>query len=122
MSIEPLVPLSHSLKQSHKFQSISDKILLNLKAIPDIDNEKLAYELAEFVCNLIELYAKHSYKINKENLFFFTLNRIVQLTPEEMELIKKHIKNLWDSGRIKKITAIKRIFHFTKSAIKSKFM
>ena len=120
---EPLVPLKHSLKQANKFQTISDKILLNLKeSIPDIESQKLSVELIEYVCNLIELYVKHSYKLNKENLFIFTLKRVVNLSDDETEFIKKTIQYLHDNKLIKKITSITKGLNLTKSALKKKFV
>ena len=120
MLLEPLVPLKNSLKQSAKFQSISDKIVENLKVIPEIDTHKHSIELVQHVCSLIELYVKHKYKINKENLFIFTLNRLISLNEEDTLFIKQTIQYLLDNKLVKKATVSLKLFEFAKEFVKKR--
>lgn len=115
-----LVPLRHSLKQSVKFQQISDIILERLKVVPDIEGQKLSLELVSFVCNLIEYYAKHKYKINKESLLLFTLKRIVSLSEEEEKLIKDGISYLHTNKLIKSVSKLGYLLEYGKTALKKR--
>ena len=122
MSLEPLVPLKNSLKQSAKFQTISDKIVENLKVIPELDSHKHSVELVQYVCNLIELYVKGKYKINKENLLIFTLNRLISLNEEDTLFIKQTIQYLLDNKLVKKATVLKKGFEFAKGFVKKRII
>ena len=116
-----LIPLKNSLKQSAKFQQISDLILERLKVVPDIETQKLSLELISFICNLIEYYAKHKYKINKEGLFLFTIKRVVGLSEEEEKLIKDGIAYLHTNKLIKSVSKLKYLLEYSKTALKKRF-
>ena len=122
MSMEKFVPLKNSLKQANKFQVVSDKILLNLKAIPNIEDHKLSVELIEYVCNLIEFYIKKKYKIDKENLLIFTLKRVLALSDAEIEVIKQHVHYLIDNKLIKAVTSVQKGLEYAKTFFKSKIV
>jgi hypothetical protein len=113
-----LIPLKNSLKQSAKFQQISDIILERLKVVPDLETQKLSLELISFICNLIEYYAKHKYKINKEGLFLFTIKRVVSLSEEEEKLIKDGISYLHTNKLIKSVSKLSYISHYLKNKLK----
>ena len=115
-----LVPLKNSLKQSIKFQTISDKILTTLKTIPDIDGKKLSIELIEYMCNLIEHLVKKHYKLDKANLLLFTLNRASTLSEAEMIAVKETIQYLHDNKLIKKVPLLSHILQYSKTFFKSK--
>lgn len=115
-----LVPLRNSLKQSVKFQQISDIILERLKVVPDIEAQKLSLELISFICNLIEYFAKHKYKINKESLLLFTLKRVVSLTDEEEKVIKDGILYLHSNKLIKGISKLGYLLEYGKTALKKR--
>ena len=117
---ESLVPLKNSLKQTVKFQQISDKILELLKVVPDIESLKHSNELIQYICNLIELYSKKKYKINKKNLLLFTMNRVLTLTEEDMNTIKSTVQYLHENKPIKKITYLSKILNLGKKSIKAK--
>lgn len=116
-----LVPLKNSLKQSVKFQSISDAIVERLKQVPDLEAQKLSLELISFICNLIEYYSKHKYKINKENLLLFTLKRVVSLSEEEERVIKDAITYLHTNKLIKSVSKLTYLLEYSKNALKKKF-
>jgi hypothetical protein len=116
-----LVPLKHSLKQSAKFQSISNAIVERLKEVPEIEQCKLSLELISFVCNLIEYYAKHKYKINKQSLLIFTLKRVVSLSEEEEKLIRDSIEYLHVNGLIKSVSKVSFAVQYLKNALKKRF-
>jgi len=119
---DQLIPLKHTLKQACKFQIISDKILLNLKSIPDLETHKLSIELIEYICNLIEYYTKKKYKIDKQNLFIYTMKRIVTLSEDDIETIKQAIQYLHDNKLIKVISTVSKVLLFTKNVIKNKII
>ena len=115
-----LIPLRNNLKASVKFQQISDIILERIKTIPDIETQKLSMELISFVCNLIEYYTKHKYKINKENLLLFTLKRLVSLSAEEEVVIKNVIEYLHINKLIKSVGRLNYLIEYGKTALKKR--
>lgn len=120
MDLNILVPLKNSLKQSVKFQQISDVIVEKLKLI-NIDGNKHSIELINFIANLIEYLVKHKYKINKENLLIFSLKRVVELSSEDEDIIRNTIQYLHDNKLILKVSKIKYILEYSKNLIKKQF-
>lgn len=118
MSLNALIPLKHSLKQNVKFHTVSDKIIEHLKLIPDLETQKISIELINYICNLIEYLVKHKYKINKENLFIFTLKRVVELSDQDEEIIKATIKYLHENKLIKIVSKLSYILEYSKNVIK----
>jgi len=100
-----LIPIKNTLKQSVRFQQISDLVLEGIKIIPNISEHKINLELIELICNIIETFCKKTYKLDKLNLFFYTLKRIdPSLTSDEEDKIKNDIEYLHNNGIIKAIS------------------
>lgn len=114
--VNELIPIKNSLKQSVKFQQISDLILEKIKVIPNILDHKTNIELINLICNIIEYFCKKKYKIDKANLLLYTLKRVIPtLTSDEEEVIKNTIEYLHDNKLILSISTFKYSMTYLKN-------
>lgn len=118
--LNKLVPLKNSLKQTYKFEEISNKLLQYIQQIPNLLQEKNNIELVNLMANVIEYLCKKKYKLNKENLLVFTLKKALQdnLTEEDEQNIKKHIEYLHSNNLIKSVSKLS----FVKGLISNFFL
>lgn len=114
--VNELIPIKNSLKQSVKFQQISDMILEKIKVIPNIIEHRTNIELINLICNIIEYFCKKKYKIDKCNLLIYTLKRVITtLTSDEEEIIKNTIEYLHANKLILSISTFKYSITYLKN-------
>ena len=113
--LEKFIPLKNGLKQSQKFDELSSKLLIRLKTIPNVELSKLDNELIKFMCDNIEYLCKKKYNIDKQALLLHTLKRVVELSPEEENLVKTSIEFLINNKLIKKVSNIENITYIAKN-------
>jgi len=114
--LNQLIPIKNDLKQSVKFQQISDRILKKIEVIPNLNEFKTSIELINLMCNIIEYLCKKKYKIDKANLLVFTLKRVIpNISEDDIENIKKTIQYLHDNNLIISISTLKYSLAYLKN-------
>jgi hypothetical protein len=83
-----------------------------LQLLPNIEELKTHSELIKYVCDVIEKMVKPKHKIDKLKLLLFTLKRLVNLTPDEEELITSTVQFLHDNKLIVGMTKLQKSIKF----------
>jgi hypothetical protein len=87
--------------------------------MPNYDNLRGSIELILYCCNAVEnLHSQYmpkksndkQQKIDKKEIVVNILSQVFPLTAEEQAQIKNHIQFLYDVGKIKKLSGVKRVF------------
>ena len=86
-------------------QAISNKIIL----IPEFQRLRTEIELIKLICNIVENSVVKSQLIDKKQLVIDIFQRVFNLSPVELELIKNGIEFIFNNKLIKKISYKKYI-------------
>ena len=86
-------------------QAISNKIIL----IPEFHRLRTEIELIKLICNIVENSVVKSQLIDKKQLVIDIFQRVFNLSPVELELIKNGIEFIFNNKLIKKISYKKYI-------------
>jgi len=99
----PELTLKSTLKSHVLFELVLDKIVQELKKLPNLQSFKLNNEMASLVCTLIENTVKKKDKVDKKKLAVQVLTLVFTLNPAEQIVISNQIEYLLENKLIKKI-------------------
>jgi hypothetical protein len=99
----PELTLKSTLKSHVLFELVLDKLVQEIKKLPNLQSFKLNNEMASLVCTLIENTVKKKDKVDKKKLAVQVLTLVFTLTPAEQIIISNQIEYLLENKLIKKI-------------------
>jgi hypothetical protein len=103
VTIPPLV-LKNSLQAHSIYELLSQKIIDEIKKIPNVSQLKLNTELTALVSTLVENTTEKDQKIDKKKLVIQILQTVFNLLPPEIVIIGQQIEFLLDNKLVKKVT------------------
>ena len=103
VTIPPLV-LKNSLQAHSIYELLSQKIIEEIKKIPNVSQLKLNTELTALVSSLVENTTEKDQKIDKKKLVIQILQTVFNLLPPEIVIIGQQIEFLLDNKLVKKVT------------------
>lgn len=115
-SVLGLVKVKHSLATHEIENVIVQKIVTRIRAIPAFELLRQDPEIVLYACNLLEnAYTKKvdGKKVDKKELIVRAMTLTFCLKPEEQPAVEKCIDFLWANKKIKRISLIKKIGHYT---------
>jgi hypothetical protein len=101
-----IIKPKNKLKALLKLGDISKKIIEKIQAIPNYQELKHDLETLLYICTLVENEIKQnkSKSINKKDVVLEIIQKCFNSTPEELNIVGKHIEFLHINELIKKIT------------------
>ena len=119
VEIPPIV-LKNSLQSHSIYELLSQKIIEEIKKIPNVLGLKMNSEMTALVCTLVENTVEKIHKVDKKKLVCQVLSIVFTLTAPELLQIGQQIEFLLDNKLIKKATrklsnkvynGFKNVFH-----------
>ena len=91
----PPFKLKSKLKSHFTYASIMSSIISELEKIPELQSLKMSHDLTCLVCSIVESLSKKIIKtsplIDKKGLVTEILQKIFNLTPEEIDVIGSQV-------------------------------
>ena len=121
VTIPPLV-LKNSLQAHSIYELLSQKIIDEIKKIPNVSQLKLNTELTALVSTLVENTTEKDQKIDKKKLVIQILQTVFNLLPPEIVIIGQQIEFLLDNKLVKKVTRklSNKVYNGVKNALHGK--
>ena len=121
VTIPPLV-LKNSLQAHSIYELLSQKIIDEIKKIPNVSQLKLNTELTALVSTLVENTTEKDQKIDKKKLVIQNLQTVFNLLPPEIVIIGQQIEFLLDNKLVKKVTRklSNKVYNGVKNALHGK--
>jgi hypothetical protein len=99
----PELVLKNSLQSHSIYELLSQKIVDEIKKIPNVLGLKMNSEMTALVCTLVENCVQKDHKIDKKKLVTQVLSLVFTLTQPEVLQIRSQIEFLLDNKLIKKL-------------------
>ena len=99
----PKIYLENSLKLHSVYEMLVQKILEEIKKIPNLQIQKLNPELTKLICTLVESCVEKGGKIDKKKLVIEILAKLFTLTEVEKIFIASQIEFILDNKLVKKL-------------------
>lgn len=100
--VVPKIVFKSSVLAHVVFEEVLKQLLLQLKAIPDVQKFKFSNEFVQLVCTVVENTIKRKHKIDKKHLVISILVRLFDLKPEDEPRIAEQIDFLINNKLVKK--------------------
>jgi len=101
VTIPPIV-LQNSLLSHGVFEMIAQKVIEELKKIPNLQSLRLNPEINKLVCTIVENTVTKDHKVDKKKLVLQILSTVFTLTALEILQIGQQIEFCLDNNLIKK--------------------
>ena len=125
--IVPNVKKKNTLRTHDKKNSVVNAIVEDTKLIVNYNTLRADFELIERVCNLIEDMIKNnknnSPKLSKKEMCIEVFRLLFpNLTPDEVNVVEKHIEYLWNNDIIKPTPLFNKIRKSVFAWVKKKVL
>ena len=113
-TILDLVKLDDDTNLKLKLLDIREKIIIKAKQIIHIFKDVTDKNFIKYICELIEVKIKKSFKCDKLQFLFLILNVIeIELNDEKKEKIKNIVEHLISRKQIRNIPILERAWHLS---------
>ena len=113
-TILDLVKLDDDTNLKLKLLDIREKIIIKAKQIIHIFKDVTDKNFIRYICELIEVKIKKSFKCDKLQFLFLILNGIeIELNDEKKEKIKNIVEHLISRKQIRNIPILERAWHLS---------
>lgn len=113
-TILDLVKLDDDTNLKLKLLDIREKIIIKAKQIIHIFKDVTDKNFIKYICELIEVKIKKSFKCDKLQFLFLILNGIeIELNDEKKEKIKNIVEHLISRKQIRTIPILERAWHLS---------
>ena len=111
-TILDLVKLDEDTRLKLKLLEIREKIILKAKAVIHIYQSVTEKQFIKYICELIEVTIKKSFKCDKLQFLFLVLNGLsIQITEDQKIQIKEIVEHLVSRKEIRLIPIVERAWH-----------
>ena len=113
-TILDLVKLDDDTNLKLKLLDIREKIIIKAKQIIHIFKDVTDKNFIKYICELIEVKIKKSFKCDKLQFLFLILNGIeIELNDEKKEKLKNIVEHLISRKQIRNIPILERAWHLS---------